>query len=307
MNFLWNFRNKRTHGRNRTCCWKRKNLRKCYGEKEALTKMNLQLSHGIYGLLGPNGAGKSTFMKLICMLLEPTEGGIFFDGIDIRKERKEFLKILGYMPQHTCLYPEFSVLEYLYYIGALKGMERKTLCESAEKLLEKVCLADVKGNKIKTLSGGMQQRLMFVQALLDNPKIVILDEPTAGLDPQKRIEMRNLIAEFAKDKIILIATHIVSDVELIADEILLLKQGRLIAKDSVYGLTEQMNGKVYEIEVKESFEDLETRGSVSSIYHQRGKMYAKVIAKEQSIIGDGKLVYPDLEDVYLYYFGKGES
>lgn len=233
-----------------------KNLRKCYGEKEALKPLNLKLTPGIYGLLGPNGAGKSTLMKLICMLLEPTEGQILFDGKDIRDEKKNFLKILGYMPQHTCLYPDFGVSEYLYYVGALKGMGKQQVYDSAEKLLKKVRLSDVKGQKIKTLSGGMQQRLMFAQALLDNPKVLILDEPTAGLDPKKRIEMRNLIAESAKDKIILIATHIVSDVELIADEILLLKQGILIAKDTVYGLTKQIHGRSGEKLIYSGLEDV---------------------------------------------------
>lgn len=233
-----------------------KNLRKCYGEKEALKPLNLKLTPGIYGLLGPNGAGKSTFMKLICMLLEPTEGQILFDGNDTHRQKKKFLKILGYMPQHTCLYPEFGVAEYLYYIGALKGMQKHQVYDSAEKLLDKVRLSDVKGQKIKTLSGGMQQRLMFAQALLDNPKILILDEPTAGLDPKKRIEMRNLIAESAKDKIILIATHIVSDVELIADEILLLKHGSLIAEDTVYGLINKIHGSTGEKLVYSGLEDV---------------------------------------------------
>ncbi|MEE0713725.1 MAG: ATP-binding cassette domain-containing protein [Blautia sp.] len=285
-----------------------KNIGKCYGEKEALKELTLQLSPGIYGLLGPNGAGKSTLMKLICMLIEPTTGTILFDGKDIRTERKNFLKRLGYMPQQHCLYPEFRVEEYLHYIGTLKGMNKKSVEKSTEELLKKVRLLDVRTQKIRTLSGGMQQRLMFAQALLDNPKVLILDEPTAGLDPEKRIEMRNLIAEYAKDKIIIIATHVVSDVELIADKILLLKKGELLAKSSVLELTKSLYGKVCELEVEEELEILEKQYRISSVYRREGKIYAKVLLKTgEKLPEKAAKVYPDLEDVYLYYFRGSEE
>lgn len=285
-----------------------KNIGKCYGEKEALKELTLQLSPGIYGLLGSNGAGKSTLMKLICMLIEPTTGTILFDGKDIRTERKNFLKRLGYMPQQHCLYPEFRVEEYLHYIGTLKGMNKKSVEKSTEELLKKVRLLDVRTQKIRTLSGGMQQRLMFAQALLDNPKVLILDEPTAGLDPEKRIEMRNLIAEYAKDKIIIIATHVVSDVELIADKILLLKKGELLAKSSVLELTKSLYGKVCELEVEEELEILEKQYRISSVYRREGKIYAKVLLKTgEKLPEKAAKVYPDLEDVYLYYFRGSEE
>lgn len=285
-----------------------RNIGKCYGEKEALKELTLQLSPGIYGLLGPNGAGKSTLMKLICMLIEPTTGTILFDGKDIRTERKNFLKRLGYMPQQHCLYPEFRVEEYLHYIGTLKGMNKKSVEQSSEELLKKVRLLDVRTQKIRTLSGGMQQRLMFAQALLDNPKVLILDEPTAGLDPEKRIEMRNLIAEYAKDKIIIIATHVVSDVELIADKILLLKKGELLAKSSVLELTKSLYGKVCELEVEEELEILEKQYRISSVYRREGKIYAKVLLKTgEKLPEKAAKVYPDLEDVYLYYFRGSEE
>ena len=285
-----------------------KNIGKCYGEKEALKELTLQLSPGIYGLLGPNGAGKSTLMKLICMLIEPTTGTILFDGKDIRTERKNFLKRLGYMPQQHCLYPEFRVEEYLHYIGTLKGMNKKSVEKSTEELLKKVRLLDVRTQKIRTLSGGMQQRLMFAQALLDNPKVLILDEPTAGLDPEKRIEMRNLIAEYAKDKIIIIATHVVSDVELIADKILLLKKGELLAKSSVLELTKSLYGKVCELEVEEELEILEKQYRISSVYRREGKIYAKILLKKgEKLPEKAAKVYPDLEDVYLYYFRGSEE
>ena len=285
-----------------------KNIGKCYGEKEALKELTLRLSPGIYGLLGPNGAGKSTLMKLICMLIEPTTGTILFDGKDIRTERKNFLKRLGYMPQQHCLYPEFRVEEYLHYIGTLKGMNKKSVEQSSEELLKKVRLLDVRTQKIRTLSGGMQQRLMFAQALLDNPKVLILDEPTAGLDPEKRIEMRNLIAEYAKDKIIIIATHVVSDVELIADKILLLNKGELLAKSSVLELTKSLYGKVCELEVEEELEVLEKKYRISSVYRREGIIYAKVLLKTgEKLPEKAAKVYPDLEDVYLYYFRGSEE
>ena len=285
-----------------------KNIGKCYGEKEALKELTLRLSPGIYGLLGPNGAGKSTLMKLICMLIEPTTGTILFDGKDIRTERKNFLKRLGYMPQQHCLYPEFRVEEYLHYIGTLKGMNKKSVEQSSEELLKKVRLLDVRTQKIRTLSGGMQQRLMFAQALLDNPKVLILDEPTAGLDPEKRIEMRNLIAEYAKDKIIIIATHVVSDVELIADKILLLNKGELLAKSSVLELTKSLYGKVCELEVEEELEVLEKKYRISSVYRREGKNYAKDLLKTgEKLPEKAAKVYPDLEDVYLYYFRGSEE
>lgn len=285
-----------------------KNIGKCYGEKEALKELTLRLSPGIYGLLGPNGAGKSTLMKLICMLIEPTTGTILFDGKDIRTERKNFLKRLGYMPQQHCLYPEFRVEEYLHYIGTLKGMNKKSVEQSSEELLKKVRLLDVRTQKIRTLSGGMQQRLMFAQALLDNPKVLFLDEPTAGLDPEKRIEMRNLIAEYAKDKIIIIATHVVSDVELIADKILLLNKGELLAKSSVLELTKSLYGKVCELEVEEELEVLEKKYRISSVYRREGKIYAKVLLKTgEKLPEKAAKVYPDLEDVYLYYFRGSEE
>lgn len=280
-----------------------KNLSYSYGKKEALHHLNVSFTPGVYGLLGPNGAGKSTLMKLICMLLTPAQGEISWNGENIRNQKQKFLKKLGYMPQHSCLYPEFGVLEYLYYIGSLKGMEWGKAEKAAEEILEKVQLTEQKNQKIKTLSGGMQQRLMFAQAFLDQPEIVILDEPTAGLDPQKRIEMRNLIAEQAKNKVIMIATHVVSDVELIADKILLLNEGKLIAEDSVQGLAEQLYGKVYEIEVNDSMEELKKNCQISSMYRKKGKIYAKMIGDrqgEQQICGT--LAEPDLEDVYLYYF-----
>lgn len=285
-----------------------KNLCKSYGETIALDRLNIQLTPGIYGLLGPNGAGKSTLMKLICMLIQPTDGFVLFDGEDIRMHRSNFLDRLGYMPQHSCLYPDFTVQEYLYYVGSLKGMHKKEVALRAEELLLRTRLMDMKKDKIQTLSGGMQQRLMFAQALLNDPEILILDEPTAGLDPQKRLELRNLIAEYSKDKIILLATHIVSDIELIASQILLLKKGKLIKADPPGALTGQLTSKVCEINFSRPLKELEPYGRISSIYRRKEDIFVRLILNDPAILPpQASFVYPTLEDVYLYYFNDEEE
>lgn len=277
------------------------NLTKYYGENKALNQFSIVLTPGIYGLLGPNGSGKSTLMNLICMLIEPSEGQIFYNEVNIQNQKKTFLKQLGYMPQYHCLYDDFKVIEYLYYVGCLKGMDKTTIRKESEVLLKEVDLDMVKNQKISTLSGGMKQRLMLAQALLNNPKILILDEPTAGLDPQKRIEIRNLITRYSKDKIILIATHVVSDVELIAKEILILKKGVLIKNDSPLNLMEELNGYLYEIETEKST-DIKNKHQICSLYYKEGKIFTKFIKRDDELLNDAVSIYPDLEDVYLYYF-----
>ena len=221
-----------------------KNLCKSYGETIALDRLNLQLTPGIYGLLGPNGAGKSTLMKLICMLIQPTDGFVLFDGEDIRMHRSNFLDRLGYMPQHSCLYPDFTVQEYLYYVGALKGMHKKDVTFRTEELLLRTRLMDMKKDKIQTLSGGMQQRLMFAQALLNDPEILILDEPINGLDPIGIAEVRSFIRELCdtKGKTILISSHILSEISLLADDIGIIDHGALLEEESLAEL-EQKSSK----------------------------------------------------------------
>lgn len=278
------------------------NLTKSYGDVTALNHFNLEFQPGIYGLLGPNGAGKSTFMNLLCLLKKANSGKILYNGKDICKLEEAYLKKIGYMPQYFCLYDDFTLEEYLYYIGALKGVPKRILKERVQRLAEEVLLVDVLGKKLKTFSGGMKQRAMLAQALLNNPEILILDEPTAGLDPQKRIEIRNLIARLGKDKIVLIATHVVSDVEFIANRIILIKKGEVLAVDSLTGLLEKMKDHVREIQVEEAqIKTLEKQHLVSNLHYVEGKLYARVILNKKSQVGD--LVYPNLEDVYLYYFG----
>ncbi|MBR1780911.1 MAG: ABC transporter ATP-binding protein [Oscillospiraceae bacterium] len=203
-----------------------RNLTKQYGDKRAVDDVSLRLTEGINGLLGANGAGKTTLMRMLCGILRPTRGSIALDGIDVSSE--DYRALLGYLPQEFGYYPDFTGLDFLLYLGALKGLSRSHARRRAEELLELVSLQDVAKKKIKTYSGGMKQRLGIAQALLNDPRLLVVDEPTAGLDPKGRVRFRNLIAELGKGSIILLSTHIVSDVEQIADHMLMLRAGQLI-------------------------------------------------------------------------------
>lgn len=201
-------------------------LSKQYKNKIAADRISVTLQRGVYGLLGANGAGKTTLMRIICGILKPDSGTVSFDGIDVSQE--EYRSVLGYLPQDFGYYPEFTGKDFLLYMAALKGLEKPLAKRKADELLTLVSLQNVAKKKIKTYSGGMKQRLGIAQALLNEPKLLILDEPTAGLDPKERVRFRNLIESLGKESIVLLSTHIVSDIEHIADEILMIKEGRLI-------------------------------------------------------------------------------
>ena len=201
-------------------------LTKQFQNKIAVDRISLRLHSGVFGLLGTNGAGKTTLMRMLCGILQPTGGTIAFDGMDVREEG--YRAVLGYLPQDFGYYPEFTAMDFLLYMAALKGLPKKSAKRRANELLELVGLQDMGRKKIKAFSGGMKQRLGIAQALLNNPKLLILDEPTAGLDPKERVRFRNLIQQLGKDSIVLLSTHIVSDIEHIADEVLMMKDGTLI-------------------------------------------------------------------------------
>lgn len=213
---------------------------KRYQSKIAVDRISLKLHKGVYGLLGANGAGKTTLMRMLCGILKPTEGTITLDGMDVSEEN--YRAVLGYLPQDFGYYPEFSGLDFLLYMAALKGLPKEQAKRKAVELLKTVALEDKAKKKIKTYSGGMKQRLGIAQALLNNPEVLILDEPTAGLDPKERVRFRNLIAELGKDSIVLLSTHIVSDIEHIADEVLMMKDGQLIYQ----GVWDDSNGDLEE-------------------------------------------------------------
>ena len=218
---------------------------KQYKNKIAVDCISLTLGRGIYGLLGANGAGKTTLMRMLCGILTPTSGTISYDGVDVSEE--EYRALLGYLPQDFGYYPEFSGKDFLLYMAALKGLSKESAKKRVNELLELVSLTDVAKKKIKTYSGGMKQRLGIAQALLNHPQILILDEPTAGLDPKERVRFRNLIADLGKDNIVILSTHIVSDIDRIADRILMMNNGKLVFD----GIREEISGDLEEFYLRE--------------------------------------------------------
>ena len=276
-----------------------------YGKNQVLYDISLELDNGIYGLIGENGAGKTTFIGLITGLLKAKKGEVLWNDIQINKLGMDYYDNIGYLPQFPTLYGDFYPLEFLYYMSELKGIKRKEYVKRAGELLEFVGLADEKKKKISAFSGGMRQRLGIAQALINNPKLLILDEPTAGLDPKERIRFRNIITEMSKDKIVLLATHIISDIENIAKEIIFLSGGKIITQGTCDELIDVVEGQVFEVWVDdEKYEKLDKRLMSNVASEKQGD---KDGYKIRGFVGDvegANAVKAGLEDVFLYYMKK---
>ena len=278
-------------------------LTKQFQNKIAVDRVSLRLHSGVFGLLGTNGAGKTTLMRMLCGILQPTSGTITFDGMDVREEG--YRAILGYLPQDFGYYPEFTAMDFLLYMAALKGLPKKSAKRRANELLELVGLQDMGRKKIKTFSGGMKQRLGIAQALLNNPKLLILDEPTAGLDPKQRIAIRNYISKIAFNKIVLIATHVVPDIEFIAKDIIMLKKGVIVDNAPPHELVKKIDGGVWLVPCAESeVQAMQDKFRVTNIARdeQTGEVLLRMLADEQPT-DKSRTVSPTLEDYYLHVFG----
>lgn len=279
------------------------NISKKYKNKYALKDFTATLQEGVYGFLGANGAGKTTLINIFVGILKSDSGTILINGQDTKTLGKDFLSLIGYMPQYPIFYRDFSVIDFLQYMCALKGIPADKGRERIFELLGMVNLLDAQDKKIGALSGGMRQRVGIVQAMLGDPKILILDEPTAGLDPSERIRFRNLISRLAQGRTILLATHIVPDVECIAREIILLKKGELVIQGTPSVLEQSMEGKVWEITVSaEDSISLSDRYCISNM-KQNGNQYDLRIVNDDCPLQGAKTIHPNLEDVFLYYFG----
>ena len=282
-------------------------IKKSYnrGKTYAVEDFNMAFTPGVYGLLGPNGAGKSTLMNMITDNLVPSEGSILLDGTPIAKLGKDYRALLGYMPQQQNLYDDFTAEQFLWYIAALKGLKKKEAAPVIEECLDVVNLQEKRFHKLGSFSGGMKQRVLIAQALLNNPSILILDEPTAGLDPKERIRIRNFISEISRDKIVILATHVVSDVEYIAKEILLMNKGALLRCGTPQDLIEEMNGKVYEVFVtQEEQKEYEAGGwRIANVMFTSGRTCLRIVSDARPESGEVQEARPNLEDVYLYLVG----
>ena len=279
-------------------------LTKEFGDFTAVNHINLTMTNGVYGLLGVNGAGKTTLMRMLCTLLKPTSGTICCNGKDIFNMDSEYRKLLGYLPQDFGFYPEFTVEDYLLYIAALKGIRPVVAKKRVKELISKVGLSKAAHKKMKKLSGGMKRRAGIAQAMLNNPKILILDEPTAGLDPNERIRFRNLISELSEDRLVLLSTHIVSDIEYIANEIWLMKDGEVLHKGSIDELINSMTETVWECLVpKNRVSDFMEKYKISNMKSEINQIMLRIISHEKPV-ENAMRVEASLEDVFLYYFGE---
>ena len=279
------------------------NITKRYRDKTAVDDVSITLTPGVWGLLGANGAGKTTLMRMLAGILRPSSGRILCDGVEIGTLGAAYREKLGYLPQEFGFYPEFTVQDYLEYMAALKGMPKREAKRKIDELLEQVSLSEVRKKKIVKLSGGMKRRVGIVQALLNDPEVLILDEPTSGLDPGERVRFRNLLSEFAKDRIVVISTHIVSDVEYIANQNAIMKDGKIIENDTTEQLVRLVDGKIWECKIPSS--DLVKWERALKLINLRNEADGTTSIRylsDQAETPDSVSAVTRLEDLYLSLF-----
>lgn len=276
------------------------NLQKRFKDKTAVQSLNLCLGHGVYGLLGENGAGKTTLMRMICGILQPSQGSILCDRMEIGQMGSAYRSLLGYLPQDFGYYEDFTAYRFLNYMAALKALPEEYAKNRIDELLELVDLTAVKNKKLKTFSGGMIRRIGIAQALLNNPEILVLDEPTSGLDPKERVRFRNIISSLGKNRIVILSTHIVSDVEYIADRIMIMKNGKMVRTGTEAEIAEEVKDCVWKCVISEQeAEELNKKYIVSNLKNQGEQVELRIVSKEKPI-AEAQRQEVTLEDIYLY-------
>ena len=284
-----------------------KGLSKSYdGKKDALNSLDLVIPNGMFGILGRNGSGKSTLMNIIATILQPSKGTVTINGIEIKNSQK-IRQMIGYLPQDFDFYPNMKVSEVLYYLGFLSKINQTDFDKYVDLILRKVNLIDYKNKKIKSLSGGMKKRLGIAQAILHDPKVIIVDEPTAGLDPEERVRLRNLLSDLAENKIVIISTHIVSDIESTCNRIAILDKGSLVYKGDIPSLIQQSDDLIYEINLSpselESFRENDL--FITKTQEIENKLKVRFISETK--VANAKKVKADFEDAYMYFLKKQQG
>ncbi|MCR8747102.1 ABC transporter ATP-binding protein [Romboutsia lituseburensis] len=281
-----------------------KNVTKTYKHKNANENINLTLESGVYGLLGPNGAGKSTLMKQMATITSPTSGKILYNNKDVESLDEQYREVVGYLPQDFDAYKNFKAKEFLMYMAALKGMDKKESKKRVDELLELVGLSQVSNKLVSKFSGGMKRRVGIAQALLNNPKILILDEPTAGLDPQERTRFRNLLSQIGRETIVILSTHIISDIESVAKKTIMIKDGKVLLQGTHKEILEDMNGKVYTVTTTDEsvINEIQRNYKVVSINRGIEDTSVRFISETKPSYENIEATNPRFEDVYMFYF-----
>lgn len=283
-------------------------ISKQFKDITAVDDVSLHITPGVWGLLGANGAGKTTLMRMIAGIMKPSAGKILYDGIPISHLKEKYRDVFGYLPQEFGFYPEFTVKDYLEYVSVLKGLNTKESKRKINELMEQLTLSHVRNKKIAKLSGGMKRRVGIAQALLNDPEVLILDEPTSGLDPGERVRFRNLLSEFAHDRIVLISTHIVPDVEYIATQNAVMKDGRLLAKGTTEELVKMIDGKVWTALIPmDCLPEYEHKLQIVNLRNEENNQISIHYLAEEPYTDNSQPATPHLEDLYLWMFPQETS